>query len=129
MKAGTVKNESIFHKLLDKIKHSTLFEMFFNPSAGSVTEPGEVTTEEQMRDLAASSDMSEKEVFNIDAAFNSANGNLDSLKKVVEKIPEEPKDEPNPFAVDEEDLLLEEDNNSSSSGSKEPKENDREIGE
>lgn len=127
MKTGTVKSESLLNKILDIIKHSALFEMFFNPSSGMVVNPDEVDTEKQIKDLSASTGMSEKDLLNIDAAFNNANGNLETLEKVVAKVPEEPKDAPNPFAVDEEDLILDSDANSSNS--KEPQENDREIGE
>lgn len=106
MKPGTVKQQSLFSKLIDKIKHSALFEMFFDSTSGMVIDPDEVDTEKQIKDLSASTGMSEKDLLNIDAAFNGAQSNLEGLQKVVEKVPEEPKESHNPFAVDEEDLLL-----------------------
>ena len=109
MKTGEVKSQSLLSKLLDKIKHSALFEMFFDPTSGMVVDPDEVDTEKQIKDLSASTGMSEKEIINIDAAFNEARGNLMEKAKEVEKIPEEKKESRNPFAVDEEDLLLEDD--------------------
>ena len=106
MKPGTVKQQSLFSKLIDKIKHSALYEMFFDSTAGMVIDPDEVDTEKQIKDLSASTGMSEKDLLNIDAAFNEAAGNLDEKAKEVEKIPEEPKESHNPFAVDEEDLIM-----------------------
>ena len=106
MKAGEVKKQSILSKLLEKIKHSALYEMFFDPTAGMVIDPDEVDTEKQIKDLSASSGMSEKEIINIDSAFNEARGILMEKAKEVEKIPEEPKESRNPFAVDEEDLII-----------------------
>ena len=71
-----VKKQSILSKILDKIKHTALFEMFFDPSAGMVIDPDEVDTEKQIQDLSASTGMSEKDLLHIDAAFNEAAGNL-----------------------------------------------------
>ena len=134
MKTGTVKGESLAKRILDKIKHSALFEMLFNPSSGMVIDPDEVDTEQQIRDLSASTGMSKKEILNIDAAFNKANGDLLDLQTKVTKVPEEPKDSPNPFAVDEEELLRDEtESNGSNGGGKEQDEKDqdkgRELGE
>ena len=120
-----VKKQSIFSKILDKIKHTALFEMFFDPSAGMVIDPDEVDTEKQIQDLSASTGMSEKDLLNIDAAFNQAAGNIEEKAKEVEKIPDEPKESNNPFAVDEQDLIMGDDE-SEGSGSKDEKNHDRE---
>ena len=118
MKDNTVKQQSLLSKIAHFLRHNALVEMFLDPAAGMVVDPEEVDTEKQIKDLSAATGVSEKDLLNIDAQFNGAHSNLEGLTKQVEKIPDEPKESKNPFAVDPEDLNLDGDAHNTNRGSK-----------
>lgn len=95
---------SLFNKLINLIKNSALFDMFFNANSGIVISSEDLSSEEQVKRLAADTGEDISTIMGFEAAFNEATNNLQTLQNAVTKIPPDPKESVNPFKVNEEDL-------------------------
>lgn len=109
-KKSVVKN--LIDKLINRLKNTALFNIFLNPEAGMVVSSEDLSSEDSISQLATTTGMSEREITNIDRAFNEADFSLSGIRNEVTKIPEEKKESVNPFKVDESELNLNFDENS-----------------
>ena len=109
-KKSVLKN--LIDKLVSKLKNTALFNIFLNPESGMVISSEDLSSEDSIAQLAATTDMSEREISNIDRAFNEADFSLSGIRNEVTKIPEDKKESVNPFKVDESELNHDFDENS-----------------
>lgn len=101
MQVKVKENTSLFKKIIDKIKNSSLYYMI-NSSDAEVISPEEVNSTEKVSRLANSSNISEAEMWNIERAFNESDSALDSIEEEVSKVPDFKKESNNPFSIEEE---------------------------
>lgn len=101
MQVKVKENTSLFKKIIDKIKNSSLYYMI-NSSDAEVISPEEVDSTEKVSRLANSSNISEAEMWNIERAFNESDSALDSIEEEVSKVPDFKKESNNPFSIEEE---------------------------
>lgn len=104
MKTITVGKKSLFGKLIDALKNTALYDILFNESSGMVIDSESTDTIGQVESLAQVSGMSAAEVMNIEAEFNKALSNMETLETTIQRIPQEKENSKNPFAVSEKDL-------------------------
>ena len=102
MQVKVKENKSLFKKIIDKIKNSSLYYMI-NSSDAEVISPEEVDSTEKVSKLATSSNISEAEMWNIERAFNESDTALDSIEAEVSKVPDFKKESNNPFSIEEEE--------------------------
>lgn len=102
MQVKVKENKSLFKKIIDKIKNSSLYYMI-NSSDAEVISPEEVDSTEKVSRLATSSNISEAEMWNIERAFNESDTALDSIEAEVSKVPDFKKESNNPFSIEEEE--------------------------
>ena len=107
-----MEKKSLLNKLIDKLKNTALFNIFLNPEAGMVVSSEDLSSKDSIAQLATTTGMSEREIANIDRAFNEADFSLSGIRGEVTKIPEEKKESVNPFKVDESELNLDYDETS-----------------
>lgn len=91
---------SLFSKLINWIKNSALFDMFFNANSGMVISSEDLSSKEQVKRLAADTGENISTIEGVKEAFDKAAKNLATLQENVTKIPPVP----NPFKVNTEDL-------------------------
>ncbi len=101
MQVKVKENTSLFKKIIDKIKNSSLYYMI-NSSDAEIISPEEVDSTEKVSRLANSSNISETEMWNIERAFNESDSALDSIEEEVSKVPDFKKESNNPFSIEEE---------------------------
>lgn len=101
MQVKVKENTSLFKKIIDKIKNSSLYYMI-NSSDAEVISPEEIDSTEKVSRLANSSNISETEMWNIERAFNESDSTLDSIEEEVSKVPDFKKESNNPFSIEEE---------------------------
>ena len=114
MQVKVKENTSLFKKIIDKIKNSSLYYMI-NSSDAEVISPEEVDSTEKVSRLATSSNISEAEMWNIERAFNESDSALDSIEEEVSKVPDFKKESNNPFSIDEEEKEIDSDEELTSS--------------
>lgn len=102
MQVKVKENKSLFKKIIDKIKNSSLYYII-NSSDAEVISPEEVDSTEKVSKLATSSNISEAEMWNIERAFNESDTALDSIEEEVSKVPDFKKESNNPFSIEEEE--------------------------
>ena len=78
MQVKVKENKSLFKRIIDKIKNSSLYYIV-NSSDAEVISPEEVDSTEKVSKLATSSNISEAEMWNIERAFNESDTALDSI--------------------------------------------------
>lgn len=96
--------KSFFSKIIDSIKTTALYDMFFNESAGMVIDSEQTDTMGQVESLAQVSGMTTAEIMSIEAAFNSARSNIKPLADRIQTIQQEQKNPVNLFSVNKKDL-------------------------
>ena len=114
MQVKVKENTSLFKKIIDKIKNSSLYYMI-NSSEAEVVAPEEVDSTEKVSRLATASNISEAEMWNIERAFNESDSALDSIEEEVSKVPDFKKESNNPFSIDEEEKGIDSDEELTSS--------------
>ena len=102
MQVKVKENKSLFKKLIDKIKNSSLYYMI-NSTDAEVIAPEDVDSTEKVSRLANSSNISEAEMWNIERAFNESDSALDSIEEEVSKVPDFKKESNNPFSIEEQE--------------------------
>lgn len=102
MQIKVKENKSLFKRIIDKIKSSSLYYIV-NSSDAEVISPEEVDSTEKVSKLATSSNISEAEMWNIERAFNESDTALDSIEAEVSKVPDFKKESNNPFSIEEEE--------------------------
>ncbi len=107
----TQKRPSIFKRLINAIKNSILSDILFNEEAGQVLSPEELDSETRVIKLAHETETDEKDMWNYERQFNEASSSLESLEKEISKVPEDKKEDTNPFRVDESELSQDNSNN------------------
>lgn len=101
MQVKVKENKSLFKKVIDKIKNSSLYYMI-NSSDAEVISPEELDSTEKVSRLATSSNISEAEMWNIERAFNESDTALDNIEEEVSKVPDFKKESNNPFSIEDE---------------------------
>lgn len=104
MKTVTTEKESLFRKIIDKLKNTALYDILFSESAGMVINSEDTDTMKQVESLAQASQMSTEEVMHIEAEFNKAHNRMETLENAIQSVPEEQTTSKNPFAVSKKDL-------------------------
>ena len=102
MQVKVKENKSLFKRIIDKIKNSSLYYIV-NSSDAEVISPEEVDSTEKVSKLATSSNISEAEMWNIERAFNESDTALDSIEAEVSKVPDFKKESNNPFSIEDDE--------------------------
>lgn len=92
-----MEKRSFIDKIKSFIKKSPLFDIFVDRDSGLVAD----SQEEQVDQLASSSNITPEELAKIQAEFNKSNFSIEAMEKVVSRVPEDTKpNHDNPYHVE-----------------------------